>query len=204
MHKLNQWRKEGIWDIYETCNEIIIGEPKNGYVVLLDKGAEDTKPYWDNSGIYFDFVYHSYVGTYGTKNKAVAQLTEIVKTLNSNKVLTIATNDKNIKTSMLTSFNKNQKGAVILYHKGDVEGLAHELGHIEAGHTQRFRGQTYNDELQAIKHQIKILDTSGYWNQQIRKSVVKNLSTYSKKPYQKKRRALRDISRIENKLGIMK
>lgn len=203
--KIDTWYKVDGWDIYENEYDkgegnIIVGEPVNGYLVFINKKGVKLR----GKGLYFKGG-SGYVDKYKTKKEALQQLKKIEKALSSNKTLVIPTKDKEAILSMYHTTDEKTKGAIIVYPKGDDVGLAHEIGHIEAGHSQYSKKpKGYTGELEAVRFEVKNLKKMGKWNKKTKDKVATMLTTYSTKPYQKKRRALRDIARIETQLSTLK
>jgi hypothetical protein len=98
--------------------------------------------------------------------------------------------------------NPKHTGAVILVNENDEQGLAHEIGHYKAGH-QLGNSPTFNHEIEAVAHEIEYLHKKGKYTEPFRDEIIKYLSFYSKKPYQKKRRAIKAVKKIEQRLGII-
>jgi hypothetical protein len=198
MKKLNRWRKEGDWEIYEGKYGIAIGFDNEFSVFGKKDGVT-----WDEKNLKYNPYSTTYIGVFKGKAKSKGLVDKMDNTLESDKTLYIETTDKEA-MPLHTTLSTKRKGTIVTYPKGDIVSKLHEEGHIKAGHATHISNIPYNDELKAIKYQIVSLDERNLWNKRNKNTVVSNLSTYSKRPYQKKRRALRDINRIEQSLGIIR
>jgi hypothetical protein len=204
MNKLYRWRKDGDWEVYEGEYAIAVGYD-NKYDCFGRKDGDRTtksKVRWDDTGLYSNPNSNVLIGQY-SKDKAKSIIDKIDSALVSDKELYIEANSKSIPSQTITLKSKD-KGVVVIYRKGGIDDRLHEEGHIKAGMYRTSRSYHYNDELPAVRFQIEELNKRGLWNKKIRNKVVGNLATYSKIPYQKKRRAIKSIKKIEAKLGIVR
>jgi hypothetical protein len=204
MHKFHQWRKSGDWEIYEGSYAIAVGE--SGKFDCFGKkdgdGTNNGKVRLTNDDLYFNPSSNVYVGQYN-KNKAKYLVDKIDATLESDNVFRIATTNKLAPSQIITAQSR-KKGVVIIYPKGNIAEKIHEESHVDAGMYKSKRSFHYNDEIKAIALQIAALKRRKLWNSRIRNKIISDLSTYSRQPYQKKRRAERSVKRIEAKLGLMR
>lgn len=202
MSKFYKWRKEGDWEVYEGKYAITVGyDDKFDCFGKKDgDGTAKGKVRWGKSGLYFNPSSNVYIGQH-SKVKSKNLVDKIDSTLESNSLLSIEANDKLVPSQSITLSTK-KKGTVIIYPKGDVIERIHEEGHFKKGVSSE-RSFHYNDELPVIEYQITELNKRGMWTPKIRDRVVSDLATYSRKPNQKKRRALKDVKRIEARLGLV-
>lgn len=204
MSELYKWRKEGDWEIYEGEYAIAVGY-NNKYDCFGRKDGDRTakgKVRWDETGLYSNPNSNVLIGQYG-RDKAKDIVDKVDSALESDTELYIESNSKNVPSQIITLQSK-KKGVVVVYPKGGIDDKLHEEGHIKAGVYGTKRSYHYNDEIAAIRYQINELSKHGLWNKKMKDKVISNLSTYSRKPYQKKRRATKDIKRIESGLGLVK
>lgn len=203
MHKFYQWRKSGDWEIYEGSRAIAVGNDGK-FDCFGSKDGDGTakgKILIENNDLYFNPSRNVYVGQYG-KAKAKHLVDKIDATLESDNVFHIATKDKLVPSQIITAQSR-KKGVVIVYPKGNIAEKIHEESHIKSGMSNTKRSFHYNDEIKAIALQIAELKKRKLWNAKARNKIISDLATYSRQPYQKKRRAERSIKRIEAKLGLM-
>lgn len=207
MHKLHQWRKEGYWSVYEGKHGIAIGDDVDGYDCFGSKtgnGSAKQRVRFDDKGVLYNPNANVLMGRIKDKRSAARMIDRVDRVLKSDKVWYLPVTNKLVPTQTMTATNR-RKGAIVIYSKNNISDKLHEIGHIKAGMatSTSARSYHYNDEIAAIRYQIQELNKRGLWNSKNRNLAIKNLSGYSKIPFQKKRRAARDIKRIEAKLGLM-
>lgn len=197
------WKNDGDWEVYEGKYAITVGyDDKFDCFGKKDgDGTSKGKVRWGKSGLYFNPSSNVYVGQY-SKTKAKNLVDKIDSTLESNKIFRIESENKLVPSQSVT-LQSHKKGVVIVYPKGDIIERLHEEGHIKSGVAETKRSFHYNDELPVIGYQIAELNKRGMWTPKVRNRVVNDLATYSRKPNQKKRRALKDVKRIEARLGLV-
>lgn len=203
MRKLYVWREDGNWEIYQGKYALAIG-----YDDLYDcfgrqngDGKPENKVRWDEKGLTSHPYTNVYVGQYKGKRGVQNIVKKIDATLESDKVFYIESDNKEVPSQTMTLSTK-RKGVIVVLQKGNISDRLHEEGHIKHNMHGSARSNHYNDELPAIKYQIGELSQRKLWNKRLRNKAIENLSSYSRIPYQKKRRAARDIKRIETQLGI--
>jgi hypothetical protein len=147
--------------------------------------------------------FNEYAGAYKSRAKSIEVLDMIEKGRHGKDLRILKIDDPQAEPMILHDNNVRHKGGVILYPKGDEIGLAHELGHYKSGHLHSEGYYTFSREIEAVEKQIDILNNKGLYNKKAKDRIVKNLSTHSNKPYQKKRRALKAVKKIEARLGLL-
>lgn len=207
---LHKWLKfNDRLDIYYSDISVSFGNDRIGYLVY---GNKSKLKIWAENG---EFRVKSgpesqFVGKFKSRLSAVAAMKKIENAFYKEKVVFIETDRGGVldddtfeESHVWHSRGDEHKGAVIVVPKGDNLVKEHELGHVKAGHHLQGRHATYTRELEANEHAIKNLKRKGQYTKVARDRMATYLAGYSKIPYQKKRRALRDISKIEQGLGII-
>jgi len=194
-----KWNKFGEGEVYEGENAIIAGNEEFGYAVYGDKRRLEIH----SDASIKDLEVNMHSGNYKTKAEALAVFRRIENGLNKEGVTVISIDKKNagangIEAGLLTFDNK--KGAVIIHEKGDDVALAHELAHLEIGHGHVKRRPGYPGEMKAIAVQMQILKGANKWNKKSREATIENVSGYANG---NKKRARKDIRKLEAKLGLI-
>ena len=206
MASLNTWRMVGVNEVYETTNGIIIQRPKTKLFHVFGRKQTYYKgkryPRVDSHGDIQSTNYNNFAGAYGTKREALDTINDIENGIKGNKLVILEMSGAEIPPVMMHDGNPKHKGAVILVHRNDEVGLAHELGHYWAGHMIKPSSDSFNHEIEATEREIEYLHNKGKYTKPAKDEIIRYLSHYSKKPHQKKRRAIKTVKKIEQRLGI--
>lgn len=209
-NELRKWVKFGVVDIYQEKDGVIVKHTDGMYYVFgkkVEKGW-DGKIYKvvvsDEKGLVdWTSPFNEYAGKYKGRANAL-KILDILENAQKGKELKIVkVDDDNIVPMCIHDNYAKHKGGVILVNMKDEVGLAHELGHWKSGHFEGDKRYTFNKETEAVEEQIKILKDKKIYNKKARDRVIESLASHSKKPYQKKRRALKAVRNIEAKLGLI-
>jgi hypothetical protein len=197
---MSKWETIGEWQVYRGESALATGN-HGKYYVFAGNDAPKLKVHPTED---LKIAKHSddvdYLGYYG-KNKAQTMVDAVDRALrrrHTDSVMAIKLPEGK-KFSPLWMFNYKTKGRLLLYDEGDAEGLAHELGHLAAGHLEdRDASSSLAEEKAAIPYELAILKREKRLTPAVESRIASSLGTYMKGPkatrYHRARRIVKGIS----------
>jgi len=177
------WIKHGKLHIYEGEYGVAVGSKKIGYTVYSSKNKIDilndgNVSYYDESG---------YMGTFQTRKEASDLIQQSDKALSSKgDVDTIVVSKGSDGIEAFSQSDPKTGGTLLFYEEGDIEGQIHEGTHYILGHHKKKNGRPkfsrtgLRKEKQVVEAQIRFHRLREEYTPELRKEIIKHLSTYFK------------------------
>ncbi len=179
------WIKFGPLRIYEGHHSVAVGNKSTGFSVFSSKNHVKIDL---NNGVSFPDT-AGYVGVFSTKKIAsslVKSIDEGFAKKNENTVFTLTGGEDDPAFDAFSQSDPSTGGSILVYQKGDTEGETHERAHLIMGHLRRGHSVSkkrdlrsgIKEEKEAVKVQIGLLKERGEYTKEIRKDIIRHLSTY--------------------------
>ena len=195
---MKNWKKHGRNWFYFGEHFVVVGNPKQGYVVLERAALKVVKP------SFFTFDTDGYYSSFPTRNSALELFNELEDLTKSGGFIAVSLKDKAFREGGgRVRFHGDTGAVIIAYPEGEPEALLHEWEHHQKGHVHQ-GGYKWIQELEAIEGEIKGMKYLKGYTPEVRKRIIDSLATYSKTkrgtPETRLRRATEAIEEIEKRV----
>ena len=171
---MRKWAKQGKNWFYFGEHFVIVGNPKQGYVVLERAALKVVKP------SFFTFDTDGYYCSFPTRKASLELFNELEDITGSGGFLTLSLKDEAFKEyGGNVRFHGDTGAVIIAYPEDEPEALLHEWEHHQKGHVHQ-GGYKWSHELEAVEAEIKGMKHLKRYTPEVRDRIIDSLATYSK------------------------